>query len=90
MEYIPCWNEDSEGFYEEFKKFQDPEVVRKLLESLDIDRRAKLESNLANMNFTHSSRRVWSILSRFGNSVQRHSVTDMDPNRILSKLSLPN
>lgn len=82
-EYIPCWNEDSDRLYEEFRTSQNPEVADELIKSLDDARKSEWSKTVANLDFKHSSRKAWSLLRKLGAANPPTSSKPlMDPNLI--------
>lgn len=67
-EYIPCWDEDSDRLFEEFRETEDPEIAKELLKSLDEARKKKWIATVESIDMTHSSRRGWSVIRKLGGS----------------------
>ena len=74
--YIPCWDAECESFYKTF--LQSPQgdesslAATALLAKLDRKRRDRLSEAVQSIDFSHSSRKAWSILNNLtGRS--RHS-----------------
>lgn len=65
-EYIPCWNEDSDRLFEEFRESEDPEIAKELLKSLDEARRMRWIETVESIDMTHSSRKGGSVIRKLG------------------------
>lgn len=63
-EYIPGWSVESTRLYHEFETSGDPEIADELLKSLDNNRMIKWQETMDGMDFTHSSRKAWSVINR--------------------------
>ena len=86
--YTPCMDEESRALLEEYEKSGDPDIADHLIESLDAARRARWEESTAQLNFTHSSRKSWSLLRRLGASQRppRSSRPLVSPNAVAAHL----
>ena len=60
--------EEAKALLEEYETSGDPDIADQLIESLDAARQARWEKSTAQMNFTHSSRKSWSLLRHLGAS----------------------
>ncbi len=86
-EYIPCWNEDSDRLYAEFKDNDDPETAKELLKSLDEARKQRWINTVENMNLTHSSRKGWSLIRKLGGASKLNNPKPkINPDRIARKV----
>lgn len=65
-QYVPCWNSETERLYKEFCESGENEVADELIHSLDNARKEKWLKTVESMNFTHSSRKAWSVIRRLG------------------------
>ena len=86
--YFPCLDGESAALLQAYKTSGDPEIADHLIESLTTARRKKWEETVADLNFTHSSRKCWSLIRRLGAAQKppiqsRASVT---PNQVASRL----
>jgi len=61
-------DEEAKALLEEYETSGVLDIADQLIESLDAARRARWEESTAQMNFTHSSRKSWSLLRRLGAS----------------------
>ena len=66
--YIPCMDEEAKALLEEYETSGVLDIADQLIESLDAARWARWEESTAHMNFTHSSRKSWSLLRQLGAS----------------------
>lgn len=55
-EYIPCWNEETDRLYEEFKNDGNPATAKEMLKSFDDARRQKWCQTVESLDFCKSSR----------------------------------
>lgn len=86
-EYIPCWNEESDRLYEEFRHTESPETAKELLKSLDEARRSKWKQTVESIDFSKSSRKSWALLRRLGGASKRGSNRPrIDPNLIAQRI----
>ncbi|KAG8237340.1 hypothetical protein J437_LFUL014546 [Ladona fulva] len=69
-EYIPGWSETCEKLYDDFLVSGETEVVDDLLNNLDAARLSNWKETTENMNFTHSSRKAWSVLRKLAGANQ--------------------
>ena len=63
-EYVPGWNQECEDLYADFNANGNPETANLLLNKLDEARKDKWVQAVENMDFTHSSRKAWSLLRK--------------------------
>lgn len=63
---MPCWNAEADRLYKEFCESGEREVADELIQSLDNARREKWLKTVQDMNFTHSSRKAWSVIRHLG------------------------
>ena len=65
--YIPCWNTECESFYRTFLKSPQGDdlslAATALLAKLDRKRRDRWSEAVRSIDFSHSSRKAWSILN---------------------------
>lgn len=52
--------------YAEFQDSEDPETAKELLKSLDDARRQRWINAVESMDYTHSSRKGWSLIRKLG------------------------
>lgn len=87
QEYIPCWTAESDRLYDEFCRSGDPDVADDLLHSLDNSRNEKWMKSVQEMNFTHSSRKSWSLIRRLGAATPNFKPkSNISPESIESRL----
>lgn len=67
-EYIPGWNEEASRLAAEFEENSSQETAKELLKSLDHARKEKWMNIVEGMNFTHSSRKAWSLIRKLNSS----------------------
>lgn len=65
-EYVPCWGEETDRLYREFKESGDQELADDLLKSLDNARRERWCETVETMTFARSSRKPWSLIRKLG------------------------
>jgi len=68
--YTPCLDAECGELLEEFERSGDPDIADHLLESLDVARKRRWEESTAGIDFTHSSRKAWSLIRRLGAAQQ--------------------
>ena len=68
--YTPCLDGECINLLEEYERSGDPDIAEHLLDSLDAARKRRWEEPTAQMDFTHSSRRAWSLIRRLGAAQQ--------------------
>ena len=64
--YIPCWTDESEALFKKYKESGDPDTGKKLMTSLKEGRCKRWSEEMAELDFTHSNRRAWSLLRKLG------------------------
>ena len=64
--YITCWTNESEALFNKYKESGDPDSGKKLMTSLKEGRCKRWSEEMAAPDFTHSSRRAWSLLRKLG------------------------
>ena len=64
--YIPCWTNESEALFKQYKENGDPDTGKKLKTSLKEGRCERCSEEMAALDFTHSSIRAWSLLRKLG------------------------
>ena len=69
--YIPCWTNESEALFKKYKESGDPDTGKKLMTSLKEGRCKRWSEEIAAVDFTHSSRRAWSLLRKLGWATQQ-------------------
>lgn len=86
-EYAPGWSAETEEAYQEFISTNDADAAQNLLASLDAARKAKWESCVENMDFTHSSKKSWSLLGKLGGTSQYQKKSpSIDPDDIAKRM----
>lgn len=65
-DYIPCWNEETEKLAKAYEENGDPALGNQILQSLNTQRREHWHSTTKDLDFTHSSRKGWSLLRKLG------------------------
>ena len=64
--YIPFWTNESDALSKKYKESGDPDTGKKLMASLKEGICKRWSDEMAALDFTHSSRRAWSLLRRLG------------------------
>ena len=64
--YIPCMDEEAAALLQQYEESGDPDIADNLIESLNAARRDRWEESTSQLNFTHSSRKSWSLIRRLG------------------------
>jgi len=77
--YTPGWNKRCEDLYQQYLLDGNGEVADELLSSLDETRKNKWLMDLENMDFTHSSKKAWSVIKKLDGS---SSCLQTNPNNI--------
>lgn len=86
-EYIPGWTNESTQLYEQYKNNNDNDVADELIHSLDSGRREKWKKTVENMNFTHSSRKAWSVIRKLGTAAFPNKIDPgINPNLIATRI----
>ena len=73
--YIPCWTNESEILFKQYTDNGDPDTGKKLMTSLKEGICKRWSEEMAALDFTHSSRRAWSLLRKLGgatHSIRQH------------------
>lgn len=65
-EYVPCWGEETDRLYREFKDSGNQQTADDLLKSLDNARRERWCETVENLTFARSSRKPWSLIRKLG------------------------
>lgn len=65
-EYTPGWNADVEEAYQEYLSTNNSDAAHDLLNALDESRRRKWVENVEGLDFTHSSKKSWTLLRKMG------------------------
>ena len=65
-EYIPCWSKENERQYKDYQLNPTTDKADRILNSLNKNRKEKRDQQMSKMNFTHSSRSSWRLLSKLG------------------------
>lgn len=79
-EYIPGWSRECEDLFNEFKDTESSDTANELLQSLNKARREKWVKTTESLNFTHSSRRAWSLLRKLSSGNPNGNGTTTYPN----------
>jgi hypothetical protein len=66
LEYIPGWEENCENLYQEYQSTHERGLANDLLREVNDQRKQKWERTVESTNFTHSSRKAWTLLSNLG------------------------
>ncbi|KAJ8868681.1 hypothetical protein PR048_030220 [Dryococelus australis] len=86
--YIPCWHEDTDRLYEEFKDSSNPQTAEELLMSLDTARRERWTKTVSGLSFSHSSRKYWSLLHKIGAATPANpNDTKIHPNKVARRIA---
>jgi len=86
--YTPCLDEECQALLEKYESSGDPDIADHLIESLDESRRSRWEETTEKLNFTHSSRKSWSLIRRLGAAQQPpvQARPAVNPNAVASHL----
>lgn len=85
--YIPCWSEHIQRCYDEYQKQPCNDKANEILNLLNQARKEKWNELMKDMNFTHSSRRGWSLLNKLGNTNQpKKRSPNVNANSIASRI----
>ncbi len=86
--YTPCLDVECQALLEEYEGSGNLDIADHLIESLDAARRSRWEESVEKLNFTHSSRKSWSLIRRLGASQRPpgQSRPAVSPNAIASHL----
>ena len=81
-------DEECQVLLEEYEASGDPDIADHLIESLDAVRRTRWEESTEKLNFTHSSRKSWSLIRRLGAAQKPPAQTRpaVSPNAVASHL----
>jgi len=60
--FTPYWLPESEDLLKQYEATGDPDIATELIDSLDAARRQCWHETLDDLNFTHSSRKAWTLL----------------------------
>src|SRR5436190_200869 len=88
-EFVPGWNQECEDLFADFNANGNQETANLLLNKLDEARKDKWVQAVENMNFTHSSRKAWSLLRKIssGTTSSKPSPTEQpSPESIAKRL----
>ena len=87
-EYIPGWSQDCQDLYNEFSNTGNSDTADLLLQHLDKARRDKWVETVENLNFTHSSRKAWSLLRKLstGKKVSQTQPPQPKPSDIAKRI----
>ena len=66
--YTPCLDAECQALLKEYEESGEPDIADHLIESLDAGRRKRWVESVENIDFTHSSRKGWSLIRRLGAS----------------------
>lgn len=67
-EYIPGWTAESESLLKEFEENGNNETATKLIQSLNDNRKQIWTDTVSSLDFTHSSRKAWSLIRKLDSS----------------------
>lgn len=86
-EYVPCWGEETDRLYREFKESGNQQLADDLLRSLDDARRQRWCETVESMTFARSSRKPWSLIRKLG-AARPPSPNDVKihPNRVARRI----
>ena len=62
--YIPCLDSECRDLLDEFSRSRDPEIADQLVEALSCARKTRWEEATSKMDFTHSSRKSWTLMRK--------------------------
>lgn len=73
--------------YAEFKESEDPEVAKELLKSLDNARKKRWIETVESIDFSHSSRKGWSLIRKLGGASKlTKKSSEMNADRVARRL----
>lgn len=85
--YVPGWNDRCNQLYHEFCVSNNSSCATELLDELNDSRHLKWKKQITGIDFTHSSRKAWSVLRKLGSSGQKRSPkASVKSNQIASRL----
>ncbi|VVC27625.1 Hypothetical protein CINCED_3A006061, partial [Cinara cedri] len=73
---IPTWDKECIDLFEEFQISSEQSIADELIRTLNINRRKKLQTTTASLNFTHSSRTAWNLVKRLVAETSKTNLTD--------------
>lgn len=86
-DYVPGWSEYCEEIFEEFNNTGDPELEKELINALNENKREKWRTKTENLDFTHSSRKAWSLIRRLDSGkIPTPKYNAVSPNKVASHL----
>jgi hypothetical protein len=85
--FIPGWNSECESAWHEYNKTGDRTCGHNLIKSLNEARLRKWEDTVGGLNFTHSSRKAWHVLTRLTTGVNNQpSLPKVSANAIATRI----
>jgi hypothetical protein len=87
-DYIPGWSQECEDLFDDFSTTGNPDTANLLLQNLDKARRDKWVKTVENLNFTHSSRKAWSLLRKLstGKNINHPAVSQPKPSDVAKRI----
>jgi len=87
-DYIPGWSQECEDLYKDFSSTGNQETADLLLQNLDKARRDKWVKTVEGLNFTHSSRKAWSLLRKLstGKNINNQPVALPKPRDVAKRI----
>lgn len=64
--YIPCWSKECDSLLREYDETGNEVTANRLIALLDEERRNRWITAMGEMDYTHSSRKSWSLLRKLG------------------------
>ena len=89
--YIPTWDTECDNLYRNYLSATDATELRdlatRLIDRLDEKRKERWEEAVANIDFTHSSRKAWQSVNRLtGRSPKKSTTCPLHPNVLARRL----
>lgn len=87
-EYIPGWNDTCEKLYKDFQENGEIDVADELINNLSEARRKKWTDTVETMDFKHSSRKAWSLLTKLGRAPHiPQPKPDVSPDQVVKRIA---
>ena len=85
--YTPGWSKECEELYHEYQRTGDHDTGENLLHALNKNRKEKWQETVSNLDFTHSSRKAWTLIRKLGcdPTIETKHPT-VNPNTIATRL----
>jgi hypothetical protein len=80
--YTPCWTKQCESLLQEYERDGNEVTANSLIRLLDEERKKRWLEKMNEMDFTHSSREIWSLLRKLGAAQPSWRESKVSPNSI--------